>query len=89
MEVEFDTAKDAANLAKHGLRLARAREVDFAGALVRADVRRDYGEARWLAYVMLDARLHVLAFTWREGRVRAISLRCANSRETRAYGQAR
>ena len=29
MDVEFDPAKDAANIAKHGISLARARELDI------------------------------------------------------------
>jgi uncharacterized DUF497 family protein len=35
---------------------------------------------------MIDGRLHMLAFTVREGMLRAISLRRANAKETRRYG---
>jgi hypothetical protein len=44
---EFDPAKDAANLAKHGLSLALIREAVWPPDLVAEDNRRDYGEARW------------------------------------------
>ena len=44
MSVEFDPAKNAANLAKHGISLARAADLDFQTAVIRPDQRRDYGE---------------------------------------------
>lgn len=86
MQIDFDAAKDVANLAKHGLRLARARDMDLANASVVPDDRHDYGELRFTAYDELDGRLHVMIFTLRDGRVRAISLRRANSREVKRYG---
>lgn len=79
--IVFDPEKDAANIAKHGisLRLAEAMFVD--DALIEIDDRRDYGEPRWILYGEINGRLHVLAFTVREGVPRAISLRKANDRE--------
>jgi uncharacterized DUF497 family protein len=77
----FDPAKDAVNIAKHGVSLARASEIDFDDALVEVDDRFEYGEVRWAAYGEIEGRLHVLAFTLRDGDVRAISLRKANQRE--------
>ena len=46
MQIEFDPAKDAANLAKHGVSLALARELDWEAALVWVDDRFEYGEVR-------------------------------------------
>ena len=86
MTVSFDPAKDAINRAKHGLSLARADEIDLRIAVVRPDDRLEYGEPRWRAYGMIDGKLHMLAFTVREGMLRAISLRRANAKETRRYG---
>lgn len=79
--VVFDSGKDAANLAKHGVSLARAADLEMDAALVEVDDRSDYGEPRWIAYGKIGGRLHVLAFTVRAGTVRAISLRKANRRE--------
>ena len=49
MDITFDPAKDAANIAKHGLSFA-----DFSGfdaePTVVADDRRGYGEARFRAF---------------------------------------
>lgn len=79
--IEFDRAKDAVNIVKHGVSLARAEEMVFEKSLIEADQRFDYQESRWLAYGDLDGRLHVLVFTRRDDIIRAISLRKANQRE--------
>ncbi|WP_428153963.1 BrnT family toxin [Brevundimonas sp.] len=86
MRIAFDPGKDASNQEKHGLSLARAGEIDLRAAYILADNRQDYGEPRWRAYGMMDGRLHMLAFTFRDGTVRAISLRRANAKESKRYG---
>ncbi len=87
MEIEFDPAKDQINLAKHGISLAAAADIDLDRAIVIEDRRVDYGEARFLAYAPIGDRLHVLWFTMRGNVLRAIGLRRANSRERKRYGQ--
>lgn len=79
MEIEFDLAKDAANIAKHGLSLARAMEVDIRA--VEEDHRRDYGERRFRAFALLDGTPCCLAFTRRGSVLHAISLRRAHIEE--------
>ena len=81
--IVFDPRKDRANIAKHGVSLSRADDLQMDEALIEVDDRFDYGEPRWIAYGELDERLHVLAFTFRDRKVRAISLRKANDRELR------
>ena len=44
---EFDPAKEAINLAKHGVSLARWVDLDMKKTVV--DDRRDYGEIRYRA----------------------------------------
>jgi len=87
MGVAFDPEKDARNIAKHGISLERAEEMDMAAALVRKDDRFDYGETRYVAFGEIDDTLHCLVFTFRGSRVRAISLRKANKRENSRYGR--
>ena len=87
--IVFDPDKNAANIAKHGVSLSRAGDMEMGEALIAADDRFDYGEPRWIAYGELDGRLHVLAFTFRGGNVRAISLRKAHDREQRYVGAQR
>jgi uncharacterized protein len=87
VEIEFDLAKDAANQAKHGMSLELANAIDLNAAAIGPDDRHDYGEPRFRAYGLIGGRLHMLVFTMRGAKVRAISLRKANKMEVRHYGQ--
>ena len=62
MQIEFDPAKNAANIAKHGLTLA-----DFVGfdaeAIVIEDTRFDYGEVRFIALGRIDGVAHAVVYT--------------------------
>jgi uncharacterized protein len=85
MRIEFDPAKNRANIAKHGLDLALAEAFEFDTAVFSVDARQEYGETRNIALGYITGRLHVLIFTKRRAAVRVISLRKANKREERAY----
>lgn len=86
MKYVFDPDKDAGNRAKHGVSL-RLSEVLFAGPHVLVtDDRFEYGEARTLAFGLIGGRLFVCVFADRDSERRVISLRKANSREVRRYG---
>jgi len=87
MEIEFDPAKDRANVAKHGISLRAAEALDWETALEREDDRFDYGEVRFVALGLIGDRLHVLVFTEgsHENAVRAVSLRPAEKHEARFY----
>jgi uncharacterized DUF497 family protein len=87
MSIAFDPGKDARNIAKHGISLARAEEMDMSAALIREDVRFDYGETRHIAFGEIEYTLHCLVFTFRGSKVRAISLRKANKKEIGRYGR--
>lgn len=81
MDIEFDPAKDAANITKHGVSLARAAELDVRD--IKVDDRKNYGEARYLAFGLLDGLPHCLSFTMRGAVVRAISFRRTHLKEYR------
>ncbi|MFC5522260.1 BrnT family toxin [Polaromonas jejuensis] len=49
MNTTFDPAKDAVNLAKHGISLAEVARLDWDNALVSLDDRREYDELRQVA----------------------------------------
>ena len=83
MKIVFDPQKDEVNLAKHGVSLARAADLEILAVI--ADERQDYGEARTRAFGMIDGEAHCLVFTVRDGSVRAISLRRAHLKEYRRY----
>jgi hypothetical protein len=87
MQIEFDPAKDAANVAKHGVSLALARELDWEAALVWVDDRFEYGELRVIALAPKTGILYYVAFVNRGEVRRIISLRRANRREVKRYVQ--
>jgi uncharacterized protein len=80
---DFDPAKEAINLSKHRVSLARWIDLDIKVTFV--DDRRDYGEVRYRAYGFIDGVAYYLAFTNRNGKVRPISLRRAHVKEIRRY----
>jgi uncharacterized DUF497 family protein len=87
MRYAFDPAKDAINRAKHGISLGLA-EILFAGPhLTVTDDRLDYGEVRKVAFGLINDRLFVCVYADREAERRVISLRKANQREVKRYGE--
>jgi uncharacterized protein len=87
VEWTFDPAKDAVNREKHGVSLALA-EVLFSGPHISiADNRFDYGETRQIAFGFINKRLFVCVYIDRDGGRRVISLRKANTREVKRYGE--
>jgi uncharacterized protein len=81
--VDFDPAKEAINLSKHGVSLSRWVDLDTF-AIVRDD-RFDYGEPRFRAYGLIDGMAYCLVFTIRNEQYRPISLRRAHAKEMRRY----
>ncbi len=85
-EFEWDEAKAAANLAKHGVSFERAKLVfDDVSAIVVNDDRRDYREDRLVTTGDAEGVILVVVHTEREGRVRIISARRANRYERQTY----
>lgn len=85
MPIEWDEAKRASNIAKHGLDFAAIEAFEWDSALVRADVRFSYGEVRLTAIGLIGNRFHVVVFTVERRAVRVISLRRANRKEIENY----
>ena len=89
MNVTFDPAKDAANLAKHGFSLLDAVGFEWGAAVVWPDKRREYDEARMVGLVPVKDRLFCVVFVDRPPEQpterRIISLRKANNREVKRY----
>jgi uncharacterized protein len=87
MEMELDSRKDVANLAKHGVSLADATRLDWNTLWAMDDRRRSYGEHRMIGYALMGNRLFCVVFTDRQGIRRIISLRKANNREIARYAE--
>ncbi len=84
MDFTFDPAKDAANIAKHGLSLADFRGFD-SDPMVRVDSRYDYGEVRYRAYGRIRCRGFCVVFMVRDATMRIIGFRRAHDKEMRRY----
>ena len=87
MKFNFDSNKDAINLAKHQLSLADAANLDWMAALIWIDNRQDYGEIRQIGLVPMNQRLYVVVFVDKKTERRIISLRKANNKEYERYEQ--
>ncbi|MDA8092317.1 MAG: BrnT family toxin [Betaproteobacteria bacterium] len=88
MEIAYDSTKDAANIAKHGVSLALAADLEWGSAVIWSDMRYQYGEARMAAIGYIGLRLYYVAFVDRAECRRIISLRKANQREVKRYAEA-
>jgi uncharacterized DUF497 family protein len=78
-------SKRALNLVQHGIDFSIAERFDWSTAVIFEDLRRDYGEHRFIAFGKIGTRVHVLVFTPRGEGTHIISLRKANGREIRRY----
>lgn len=91
MDVTLDPAKDAVNLAKHGVSLSDAVGFEWDAAVVWPDTRRNYGEPRMVALGYIGPRIMAVVFVdrppERPTERRIISLRKANTREVKRYAE--
>jgi uncharacterized protein len=86
IEFEWDPAKAASNLRKHGVPFLYATRVFLdAHRLDQEDRRRTYREERRLTMGMIEGRLYVVVYTRRRRAIRLISARKANGRENEQY----
>ena len=85
MEFEWDDRKRLANLAKHGVDFIDTYEIFDGVVLSFPDVRKDYGEPRYLAIGQAAGRVLQAVYTMRAEVVRLISARPANRKEKKLY----
>ena len=86
MDYEWDEAKRRDTLVYRGVDFGSMVNFDWDTATVERDIRHA-DEIRFLATGYIQGRLHRLVYTMRGETVRIISLRKANAREVRRYGQ--
>jgi uncharacterized DUF497 family protein len=86
VDIEFDVAKDASNLAKHGISLADAADFELATAVVVIEDRAEHGETRYRAFGRVEGEARCLVFTYRGSVIRVISYRRVHEKEMRRYG---
>ena len=84
-EYQWDEAKSASNLTKHGIAFSLVEHLDWNSALTEKQFRNS--ESRYITYAPIAGRLYVLIWTERFDRIRVISLRKANKRESLYYAK--
>ena len=85
MEFEWDPAKNADNLAKHGIDFEDAIRIFDGPTLDYIDDRADYGEERIVAVGEVNGIEIVVVYTVRGDRLRIISAREATKHERENY----
>ncbi len=88
MEIAYDPAKNARNIASRGLSFDDVPQLGWANAILRPDTRRDYGEDRMRAWLIgPDHKPYSVVFTMRDEVTWVISFRRAHEKEWRRYAQ--
>ena len=84
MEFEFDEAKSALNLAKHGIDFVAAQELWRDDRLLEVQARTT-DESRWLVIGRIVGVAWAAVITCRDDRTRLISVRRARAEEVALY----
>jgi uncharacterized protein len=84
VEFEFDPTKSAASQEKHGIDFVRAQELWRDSVRVEVPARTT-DEARWLVIGRIDGRHWSAVVTYREERIRIISVRRSRDEEVAIY----
>jgi uncharacterized DUF497 family protein len=81
---EFDEAKSRSNKAKHGIDFVKAQELWQDDLLVELEARSD-NEPRFVVIGMIGSRHYSAVITYRDGRIRLISVRRSREKEVALY----
>jgi len=85
MEFECDENKNRQNIEKHGFDFRDAAEVFEGPKITFQDDRFEYKEDRYITLGLLGDVVVYIAHTYRDERVRLISMRKATAKERRIY----
>ena len=82
MEFEWDKNKNKSNIEKHGIDFSYAKDVFFDRKRISSpDLRKDYGENRWVSIGKFADTIIVVIYTIRNNIYRIISARYAKKKE--------
>jgi uncharacterized DUF497 family protein len=84
VEFEFDEAKSQANKSKHGIDFVEAQALWLDEMLVEIPARTE-DEPRFVVVGMISEKHWTAVITYRDGRVRLISVRRARLEEVEIY----
>ncbi|MGH3499962.1 MAG: BrnT family toxin [Nocardioidaceae bacterium] len=84
MEFDYDSVKSVANKHKHGIDFTRAQAVWYDPSRVEVRARTE-DEPRWLVIGCIEATCYSAIVTYRDERVRIISVRRSRKEEVAIY----
>lgn len=84
-DYEWDENKKLANLEKHGLSFDDAKFVFSSQIVTFIDDRYPYNEERYVTLGTLNKLVVIIVYTYRDSKIRIISMRKANEREQKIY----
>jgi len=87
MKFEWDSAKSAINIRKHGIAFQDVIEIFGHPMLTQLDMRHDYGEDRWIGIGLMKSIMAVVIYIeWEdENTIRIISARKATRYESKEF----
>ncbi|MCK5536918.1 MAG: BrnT family toxin [Bacteroidales bacterium] len=86
MEFEWDGNKNKSNLEKHGIDFNQSKDVfNDKNRMSSPDLRKDYGEDRWITLGKITDTIIVVVYTIRNTVYRIISARYAKKKERETY----
>lgn len=85
MKIEFDPSKDRLNIAKHGISLAMADQLEWDLMMCSEDDREAYGEQRLACLAPIGNVVYRVCLVEEDDSYRIISLRKAEPKEVRKY----
>lgn len=88
MGFEWDTDKEAMNIAKHGIGFVEASQIFKNPVLERVDTRKNYGEKRLIALGTYDGVVLCIVYTHRNNNRRIISAWRASKNDRQTYEKA-
>ncbi len=86
-DFEWDANKESQNVGEHGIDFTSAPLIWDGFVSEWPDNRRDYGEARFVAFGVVGDRILAVVYTPRGYARRIISARIAHRRERRLYAE--
>ena len=86
-QYEWDEAKRASNLARHGLDFEAIEHFHWETAKIKPSDRK--GETRYLALGLIGSKVHAVVYTIRQDRRRLISMRRAKRKEVEEHEEHR
>jgi hypothetical protein len=87
MHFVWDPNKNAANIRKHGIDFSDVPDIFNHPMLTAADLKKDYGEDRWVGIGFLKGTIAVIIFTEDDDidTIRIISARKATTNEIQSF----